>query len=473
MRLATTKGIEVALLSRLESNLDLDKLNVIMDKIAQEPEQGTNLMRLMRFLLNPCYTDICNEHSLPGQPVLYGSLWECVFRNFGKGLFVATFGTTVLDALPILLRGRVKQAIQSAFLPIHFLHGLSFGLFVSVFNSTLYLVSVGSPGEMESARRRYGWLAGLMAGASVAIAPRSTREFTAKLTFTRSLEVLCKLVYRRLPRVYQTALERIGLSNHLDTLCMIGSSAVVLEDFIRGGQNLAPAYRSFLKVHGGLKPQHLEIVSLQMTKPDQPHACSLLHPEHPSCSKYSLNFLVRAFTRRSLPIYLRVFAVPLILRLVQGRHPVKSIANFGTGVIQSSFFLALYCTVAWSSVCMTADLPDPLRLKLRPLLTGLMSGGSLLVEKKSRRIEIALYVLSHALYVLMSKLERKRGSKFPNHSETLVAMLCCGFLLHIYLQDSDVIRPGYRFLLERFLDSRTQRHCTIIPDIISSKIDLV
>ena len=464
----------MALMSRLESNVDFERLTALLDDSSFEPARASPAIAALRFLLNPKYKDITEHSPKCGRPVLYGSLVECLVRNFGKGFILASLGTSLLDILPYLLRGDIRRAWRALLLPIHLKHGLAFGLFVSVFNSTLYVVSRGSAEEMCNARKKHGWLAGLLAGASVGLAPKETRHFTAKLTFTRSLEVLCRMIYQRSSPQVKRWLDQVGLSRHLDTLIFSLSSRVVLEEYLDGGDHLEKSYRKFLNVQGGKSRANLDAIRDNLKGDSSLKPCQACHPETDSCSLHAFAFFSKAFTERSLPIYYRVFAIPLLFGFIQGKQPRKSVLHFIKAVGQSSLFLSMYCTSAWISYCSVSDAPLWVRKHIRPWLTAVFAGSTLLIEKQSRRIEVALYVMTHAINVLLCK-SSKKGINFPDHSETIVSMLCCSFLLNAYLnedtKEAQLIRPGYRFLLERFLDSKSQRHATIIPAIIATPLN--
>ena len=464
--LATTKGIEVALITRLESNLDLESLGVMLDKYDYGQDRVPRIIRILRFLLSPSYKNLTSTKK--SRPFLYGSLIECMFRNFGKGFFVATWATALLDALPLLLRGKAIKAGSVMFAPIHLQHGVAFGLFVCIFNSTLYAVSSGSPAEMENARRKNAWLAGLLAGGSVMFAPKETRYFTAQLTATRSLEVLARLVYSRASARGKRFLDDVGLSEHGDTMTMMFASYVVLNDFLEGGNNIQKNYLKFLEFQGGHSNAQLARLNGIIKGTEHGKSCKTLHPLEPQCTKYWGKFLIDSFVNRAVPMYSRVFALPLLFGLLQGKKPVHSTVSFFKGVAQSSVFLAMYSTIAWSTVCMMKDASPSFRKTWSTIIIGLAAGSMLLLEKKGRRLEVALFVLSQAISILLTRSR----IKFPAHADSAVAMLSCSFLMYAYLNDAELIRPGYRFLLERFLDSRTDRHASIIPRVLSQSVAL-
>lgn len=65
----------------------------------------------------------------------------------------------------------------------------------------------------------------------------------------------------------------------------------------------------------------------------------------------------------------------------------------GLGVLRSSLFLSLYCTLAWRGACTGFNAAGR---TTGAIIAGScwVAGFALLVEKRSRRMELALYCLS-------------------------------------------------------------------------------
>ena len=70
-------------------------------------------------------------------------------------------------------------------------------------------------------------------------------------------------------------------------------------------------------------------------------------------------------------------------------------------MLRSSLFLSLYCTLAWRGACATFNMAG--RTTGGLIAAGAwIAGLAALVEKRSRRMELALYVMSRVS-------ERRRG----------------------------------------------------------------
>lgn len=79
------------------------------------------------------------------------------------------------------------------------------------------------------------------------------------------------------------------------------------------------------------------------------------------------------------------------------------------------------------------------------------------MEKKSRRIELGLYVLGKAVEARYNHL-RQLGylPRIPN-GEVGFFMLCLGIIMHAYVRHPEMIRRAYYSTMEGFFDS-DQRH---------------
>jgi hypothetical protein len=319
-------------------------------------------------------------------------------------------------------------------------------------------------------RKKYAWVAGLIAGGFVGLTPSSTRNFTAQLTFSRSVEVLCRFIYHKVCCApTRKILDDTGISGNLDVGLMMFSSFFVLKDYVYGGNHLQPAYKYFLGIHGG-KPKHILKAAHEamVSTAEKTGLCQTVHPSQ-SCISHATNFYSESFLQRSVPMYARLFSISLIISLVRRKNILSSLKHFLLGVSQSSVFLASYCSASWLVFCFTID-----KKWLKPYgifgIIGILSGACLWLEKKSRRLEIALYVFGHALYVICSKLNKKFPGQIPRHGNTLVSMICCSFLLHQYVNNPELIRPGYKFILQRLIDNGEERHESIVPGMIKKQL---
>ena len=101
---------------------------------------------------------------------------------------------------------------------------------------------------------------------------------------------------------------------------------------------------------------------------------------------------------RALPLYAPVHLVPLLLFSSQRllRRPLQSLGGSAFSIARSSAFLSTYCTMGWVGLCSWANLhrlfPAVVPLsEFQAVAAGVLCGVAVLLEKRSRRIELALY----------------------------------------------------------------------------------
>ena len=152
--------------------------------------------------------------------------------------------------------------------------------------------------------------------------------------------------------------------------------------------------------------------------------------------------------------------------------------------MRSSLFLAVYC----DAIVQFVLIYRALGLRYRYLgafaqygyaLSGFTGSVlSTMIEKKSRRMELALYVLSQAIEALCNsiagvhtyrpgeivvgtiKATAFKASKSASVGVLLAFMASMAVLGHAYMRHTDVVRGVYLGILRRFFDS-DKRHVSI------------
>lgn len=172
----------------------------------------------------------------------------------------------------------------------------------------------------------------------------------------------------------------------------LGYSWVILPSTLPG------SYIKFLNTHGGKSPLVLEGIRDVCSRRTRHMPCDIVHPGQ-NCSGHALTFFPRAYLR-ALPVYIPVYIVPALLihrhKLLQKGNAATLWPKIVKGCLRSSLFLSLYCTLAWRGVCVG--------FQTTGTSTGTViasscwvAGMALLAEKKSRRMELAVYALARAL----------------------------------------------------------------------------
>ncbi|KAI3438019.1 hypothetical protein D9Q98_000462 [Chlorella vulgaris] len=259
---------------------------------------------------------------------------------------------------------------------------------------------------------------------------------------------------------------------HGDVALMCLSTAQIGYSWIALPQTLPISFVRFLDKHGGKKP-HVYAAVREMTNRAtfDPAAtgplrslagtklqhfrgsvpCQFLHP-HKRCTHHAVTFFPQAYLR-ALPVYFPVYVIPAILvhrkRLLHPDKAPELWRKMTVGVLRSSLFLSLYCTLAWRGACAGFNLAG--RTTGAVIASSCwVAGLAVLVEKRSRRMELALYCLSRAVEsfaLTVAAWGWVRPSSLPRRLDVLMFCLASGAILHCYSDHGgerrSVFRTGY------------------------------
>lgn len=84
------------------------------------------------------------------------------------------------------------------------------------------------------------------------------------------------------------------------------------------------------------------------------------------------------------------------------------------------------------------------------MINGFLSGSTVLLETKSRRIELALYCLPRALESFWNLGVLRGHFRSIRNGEVLLFMIAMGTLMTVYQHEPDVIPRSYEGILVRF-----------------------
>jgi len=211
-------------------------------------------------------------------------------------------------------------------------------------------------------------------------------------------------------------------SSLVSVIVMMIAGAQNLPNWIFNPHLLHPSYKRFLDVHGGLEPFRYLNLRYNPLK----SACSEIHPGGETayhCAKYTVTHFTHEFFQASkLYIPLHVFSFLLSER--------KNVLSLLKNIIQSTVFLSSFTTLAWSSSCIYYRIWPGLSinsLRGHTWITGL----STLIERPSRRPELAAYCLTYALEVFYNQLvEWKYIDIYPKLNLLLISFFISILIYH-------------------------------------------
>mmetsp|Transcript_25050 Transcript_25050/g.54048 ORF Transcript_25050/g.54048 Transcript_25050/m.54048 type:complete len:396 (+) Transcript_25050:746-1933(+) len=359
-----------------------------------------------------------------------------------------------------------------------------FGTLLGVYNGVMF-ESRKYTNVSWLVERYRGFIAGFLSGSALIWVPYEKRWPVILFTFVRMVELQARLMVRR---------RLLPSCAHGDTLLMVLASASMIHSFTITPQSLDKSYVNFLYKFGNSPAAVVEaLAQAQLGKPlnlaklnpvrakvgkergvavdmltdplgyDSWAPGELLHPGM-SLGRYLAQFFARNI-KLAIGVYIPVFTVPVLLfypsQLV--RNPVKTIRRVGWGVSQSSLFLTVYCCVGMSALSLLRSVGFKYNImgaksQVAFAIAGGLGALATLLEKKSRRIELALYVLSKAVEARWNQLIMSKKFTPWKGGGILVFMYCFGIICHTYNIHPGMLRATYLSLLKRFLDSTEARH---------------
>jgi hypothetical protein len=186
-------------------------------------------------------------------------------------------------------------------------------------------------------------------------------------------------------------------------------------------------------------------------------SCKIIHPAHPSCWKFQLLSALITF-RRVFGMYFTLHAIPVILFKYKEvlKAPLSTINHFAKNTVFSSMFLVLFVAIYQKLNCSIGNVMKLNVLDVKPkrlyVLFGFLTGLSVLMEKKSRRSELALYVFPKALEVLYKiGLEYKVYNSIP-HGEVYLFSMAMGIIMSFYKSEAQSMSPTLYKIFKIFVD---------------------
>ncbi|KAG6551942.1 hypothetical protein Mapa_006559 [Marchantia paleacea] len=281
---------------------------------------------------------------------------------------------------------------------------------------------------------------------------------------------------------------------HGDTFLMCLSSSQILTAWILKPDSLPSTYISFLNKHGGKDTSivhgiralaqgkgladQLKIVEqfyrdngteVQLS-PDMKIPCRIVHGDQ-GCVPHFFSFLGSSYLR-SLPVYSPVYFVPAILVHRQGlfARPLTIFRKTLLGLGRSSLFLATYCASAWLWTCGVfrfTQACNPALVAAGTFPTGL----AVLIEKKSRRMELALYCMSRAIEsfaicVADAGVLKRCNWSPPKRIDVVLFSIATSIIMHCHAEERDVFRSKYLNVLDWVFGVPDPRKTSLAPDTV-------
>ena len=404
-------------------------------------------------------------------------------RSFGTGMLLRGGLHAASSALALMKKGKGTREKRTVGIIEALIDSLRTGaLLASV--ASAYICAEEGISILAGKQETQGWrclAAGVIAGVSIILAPKSGRSSLSTYIFLRGLTVLFRSLNKvdsSIPPLLHKILAVTRL-DHGDTALMCLSASVILYCFIMQPEALPRSYVRWITRQGGVEPwvwQAIREQALNNTHqtPNQPlkmlrgtrfesitsHPPTPCHFWHPgkSCSHHVFGNLLSSFIR-SLRVYAPVYVLPAIIvhRLNLLSKPFEIWPKVAAGVFRSSLFLTFYIALAFGGACAGFHLTG---INTGPVIAASiwMGGLATLVEKPSRRLELALFSTSRALESLATALVNTQWIPSIPHIDVILFSAGCGMLMHCYGDNRgrhrDCFRSKYQSVIDFIFGSR-------------------
>ena len=181
--------------------------------------------------------------------------------------------------------------------------------------------------------------------------------------------------------------------------------------------------------------------------------CELMHRSTGcrGCPAHAIAASADTF-RKCFPFYLSIHLVPFaVLNAAKAlRDPVGTVAKATTATVRSTAFISAFVGVYMGSVCAHRFVAGRDHRAVY-YAAGLAAASSLFIEKKSRRAELALYLMPRAIDSLVSTMSGKRLLPAVPHAELLLFCGVSAGLMHLYENEPDTLASFLRSTIRRFV----------------------
>ncbi|KAH9705817.1 TMEM135 C rich domain-containing protein [Citrus sinensis] len=182
--------------------------------------------------------------------------------------------------------------------------------------------------------------------------------------------------------------------------------------------------------------------------------CSIIHPDTDSCLGHNAKAASATF-RKTFPLYFSLTFVPFVVLHLQKfmDSPARTCWLALKGAVRSTSFLSAFVGIFQGVICVHRKIASKDH-KLVFWVAGAFSALSVLLEKKARRGELALYVLPRAGDSLWYILVNRHLLPDVKNAEVALFCACMGGIMYYLEYEPDTMAPFLRGLIRRFLASR-------------------
>lgn len=377
------------------------------------------------------------------------------FHAFSVGYASRTLLSLLVRIFSLLKSGKisnvfsVQQLVSEKNLIVRE-EAVRLGLFLGCFSGGFNLVKDLMAKYRKKEDGYNSFVAGGVAGLSIFSQSRDGWRTISLYTFARLLQC----VYNGLKE--RNYFQWTNSFTHGDTILFALSSAQIMYAYVMRPNTLPKSYFDFIVNTGPIPKTVLEVVRLNnrglpfdaqkitefcakkgttLGKIEFPYpivGCDMLHPQTHGCVKHNISVFLDT-AKKILPLYASLTFIPTLVFQFGSfiKTPINTILGLMKSTARSVSFLASFVSLYMSVVCTHRNIFSSENRYLF-WFAGLVCSSSIMLEKKSRRSELALYTLPRALdslYMILN--ERKWLGSVPN-GELYLFMLSMAGIMYYY-----------------------------------------
>ncbi|KAM7268763.1 hypothetical protein ACFE04_010929 [Oxalis oulophora] len=266
---------------------------------------------------------------------------------------------------------------------------------------------------------------------------------------------------------------------HGDSLLFAIACAQVMYSFVMRPESLPKSYQDFIQKTGPVDavvykavreccrggPVDIASLSAYLSSKNKSNfvklgehpsiiPCSIIHPDTDSCLAHNGKAASATF-KKTFPLYFSLTFVPYVVLHLQKflDSPARTCWLALRDAVRSTTFLSAFVGIFQAAICAHRKI-SPTDNKLVYWTAGGLAALSVLLEKKSRRRELALYVLPRAGDSLWYILVNRHLLPDIRNAEVALFCACMGGIMYYLEYEPDTMAPFLRGLIRRFLASQ-------------------
>jgi len=405
------------------------------------------------------------KDDLPIIPIsVYKSTSRCFISNVVDGLLIGAITAGAFSVFPPLVRGKIIEAFKAPFNRGNLKISIFFGLLLGVYNTGRFHVRTSLSGHKPS-QRVLRALVAISIGYSASLLSNRVRKFIALFLLSRAIETKSKDMHRKISPMTREKIK--PLVDNADTALSAVSMAVNSCAWIMAPELLDKSYLRFLDSNCGYTVDQLRnttrIFSAALNEKEpvvvSPRHCQVLHEDAPNgCTVEVAKFAARQYVTGSIPFYYKLYAIPLLITTIKSRKvSLTALRYFVQRTARSSLYFTSGGVALTSVFCLFSKFNLPASPML-PIIGGLASGGLVVIEPKSRRIELGLYLLTQAMHVFAMFYSTRLQWWYPPGVDLLAVAVGFYQMASAYEQSvkctesAGLLRPFYVTILRKIFD---------------------